>query len=167
MKKLSAILFFTILLVPVVLSAHGGVSNQAGNVVIFLNQQPLSPLVNEEVRMTFSVKDKNFAALAGVKVSLRLIETNTDPALDQTILTETKAADVNGNFDFSYKFSKQGYYDVELTVTDPVTQEPAVIGFLIQPRQAELPWARIVIAILIIFGVTSTYTFIKLKKPVQ
>jgi hypothetical protein len=166
-KTYFAFMFLILAGVPALIGAHGGVSNQAGNVVIFLTQQPLSPLINEEVRMTFSVKNKDLSSMPGTEVGLRLIETNNDPALDKTILSETRTSDVNGNFDFNHKFSKEEYYDVELTVSDPVTGEPAVIGFLVQPRQPELPWTRIIIAILIIFGVTSTYTFIKLKKPIQ
>lgn len=117
--------------------------------------------------MTFSVKNKDLAVIPGTQIGLRLIETNSDPSLDKAIVTENRTTDVNGNFDFNYKFDKEGYYDVELSVPDPISGQPAVIGFLIQPRQAELPWMRIIIAILVLFGVTSTYTFIKLKKPVQ
>jgi hypothetical protein len=167
MKRLYFVWLLVLVAMPAILSAHGGVSNQSGNIVIFLTQQPLSPLINEEVKMTFSVKNKDFTAIAGAQVGVRLIETNNDPSLDNVIVTENITTDVNGNFDFTYKFDKEGYYDVELSVPDPSTGELAVIGFLVQPRQVQLPWMRIIIATLIIFAVTSTYTFIKLKKPVQ
>jgi hypothetical protein len=167
MKKLLSVLFLVLLSLPGMLLAHGGVSNQSGDVIVFLTQQPLSPLLNEDVRMTFAVKTLDLVVMPGVNVNLRLIETNSDSAQDKTIASETKTADVNGNFDFTYKFTKEGYYDIELVVPDPVTGEPAVMGFLVQPRQAVLPWLRIVIAILVIFGVTTTYTFIKTKKPIQ
>lgn len=171
MKRLYIGLLFLLLVVPSQLLAHGGVSNQAGNVVVFLNQQPLSPLVGEEVHMTFSVKNKELQTIPKVNVVLKLIQTGNDPSQDQIIFTENKSADVNGNFDFTYKFTEEDYYDVEVALQDPVTNELVVIGFLVQPRSPAqsffdqyLYW---IIGFIIVDGLIVAYAVAKSKKPVQ
>lgn len=136
MKRLYFAALFLIALTPYQALAHGSVSNQAGNAVVFLTQQPLSPLVGEEVRMTFSVRNKELRAIPQTDVVLKLVKTGDEPSQDEIVLTETKTSDVNGSFDFYYKFPEEDYYDVELSLQDPITSESIAVGFLVQTRNS-------------------------------
>jgi hypothetical protein len=158
------------LIFPAGALAHGGVFNLSNSVMVYLNQQPLSPLVGEKVELVFSVMNVQYEPLRNTPVSLRLVETSNDSTQDRTILTESKTTDVNGNFAYEYSFDKEGYFDVELTVADPKTSQPSIVGFLIQPRalssQAPEPQkiSYGIAAAGAVLGSVITFAFVKAKK---
>src|SRR6478609_2911605 len=67
--------FFSAFLRPGLVFAHGGFVQVVGNTIVVLNQNPISPLVGENVDMNFALVDKNFKPLPNLKVRLDLIET--------------------------------------------------------------------------------------------
>jgi hypothetical protein len=117
--------------------AHGGVSKNVGNAVVYLNQTPLSPLVGEKVELAFNITDNNFQPLRNTNVKLTLIDTFFDDASkDKEILTKNLKTDDNGAIVFEYGFPNSDFYDVELTFQDPVSKEADQTGFLVQSRDA-------------------------------
>jgi hypothetical protein len=146
-----------LLAVPVSAWAHGGVEKTVGTVRIYLNQAPLSPLVGEEVSMSFvfAPASDSLARLADIGVEISVIRTTFDrPEEDEVISTQKFATDANGGIDFRHVFPTADYYDVELKFTDPVTAQEAVDGFLVQPRQPAghdrglvIAWALVGLAI--------------------
>jgi hypothetical protein len=125
-----------LLLVPWVSGAHGSVSKNVGNAVVYLNQTPLSPFVGEKVNLAFTITDTKFQTLKNTDVQLVLVDTFfNDASRDQTILTQNLKTDDNGALLFEYRFPKSDYYDVELSFKDPVTGVEEATGFLVQPRQ--------------------------------
>jgi hypothetical protein len=132
----SLLLCLIVLLVwPLAAQAHGGSSKVIGNAIVTLNQNPLSPLTGERVAFNFKLTDFSGRALPDVSVKLALIDTfYGDASKDQTILQEEFKTDVNGTFDFDRTFSKENYFDLDLTFNDPVTGQEEQTGFLVQPR---------------------------------
>ncbi len=117
--------------------AHGGVSKNIGHAVVYLNQEPLSPLVGERVKFSFALQDTKGAALVNLPVQLTLTDTYYgDESKDKVILTQPVISDVNGDFEFAYTFTKQNYFDLDLDFADPITKATLNTGFLVQPRTA-------------------------------
>ncbi len=115
--------------------AHAGVMKNAGDIDVILKQSPLSPLVGENVSMTFifTEHDGN-EQIRSHDVKLKLIDTfYGDESKDRVILQKHYTTDVNGVISFEYAFPKENYFDVELVFLD---QSGTVqqIGFLVQPR---------------------------------
>ncbi len=134
MKKLLLILA---LLVPISVSAHGGAAQITGNTVVFIKQNPLSPLIGEEVFASFVLRDRKDVSrpLPNTPVRIRLIDTfYGDESKDQIILTKNIKTDANGAFEFRYTFNKQNYFDIDLTYDDPETGEELETGYLVYPR---------------------------------
>lgn len=136
-KTKLAIFIFTTLL-PSIAIAHGGVQKSAGNVTIYITQSPISPFVGEQVQFTFVLgKIDSLDRLRQWPVTLTLIDTfYGDESKDKVILTEQKATDANGAFQFTYTFPKENYFDVDLKFKDPITGKEENTGFLVQPRLA-------------------------------
>jgi len=164
MKKLllPISLFPLFLLFPFTALAHGGVSKNLGNTVVYLNQSPVSPLVGENVDMNFIIRDLNNQSLANLPVSIRMVDTfYGDASKDKEILTQQLTTDPNGSLDFNYTFKKENYFDVELTYQDPVTHAPESTGFLVQPRAAvSYYW----LAIAALAGIAAGLLIAKLRK---
>jgi hypothetical protein len=134
--------FVILLLSPLAAAAHGSVEHVAGNTIVSLSQHPLSPLVDEEITMTFILSHKDaHSRLVDTDVTLNVIRTTEgDAEKDAVIRTETLRTDVNGTFKAQVgPFDEERYYDVELTFKDPVTQEVITTGFLIEPRALPQP----------------------------
>lgn len=134
-----ALLTFALFFSPGLVYAHGGVEKRAGNVTIYLTQNPISPLTGEKVQFTFVAnKGDNIDRLANFPVTLSLIDTfYGDATKDKTILTENFTTDPNGAFQFEYVFNKENYFDIDLKFKDPVSGKNEDLGFLIQPRFSE------------------------------
>lgn len=142
MKK---ILFFVFLFLtfPTVAFAHGEFEKNAGNVIVYINQIPIAPLIGEKVRFSFSFRDKNVKVdrdlsvqnLVNVPIRLNVIDTfYGDESRDKTIYQKKFITDANGNFDFEYTFNKENYFDIELSFLDH-DGKPQSTGFLVQPRE--------------------------------
>lgn len=116
--------------------AHGGVEKSRGNTIVYLSQEPLSPLVGEEVMMTFVLgRPTGTDRLRDLEVELTVIDTFPDDATkDQVILKETKRTDANGAIEFAYTFTKENFFDVELNYKDPSNNQEEEVGFLVQTR---------------------------------
>lgn len=141
---IAAIIIFFALLLPQA-SAHGGFQKQAGNTTVYITQTPVSPLVGEQVHLTFVLKQGLNEPLRQLPVTINVIDTfYGDESKDQVMHTEQKQTDFNGAFSFSYTFTKENYFDIDLAFTDPATGREEETGFLIQPRTAPkaaaLPW---------------------------
>jgi hypothetical protein len=134
----SLILGLIILFAPSIALAHGGVSKDVGSATVYLKQSPLSPLVGEEVKFFFALaKTEGNAALRNLPIKLTLIDTYAgDESRDKTLLTKKIVTDVNGDFDFSFTFNEENYFDIDLSFADPVTGQEETTGFLVQPRVA-------------------------------
>lgn len=119
--------------------AHGGVEKRAGNVTIYLTQNPISPLIGEKVQFTFVLNQgDNIDRLGNFPVTLTLIDTfYGDATQDKTILTQNFTTDANGAFQFEYIFNKENYFDIDLKFKDPVSGKNEDLGFLVQPRFSE------------------------------
>ena len=143
-------LFSILFLVPAFALAHGGVMRTDGGVDIVLYQTPLSPLVGEEVTMTFVLtKHDSNDQLRGFPVTLTLTDTfRGDESKDTEIARKDVITDDNGAFSFSYTFAKENHFDADLSYTG-LDGEEAETGFLIQPRDhtaAPLPLFPVVAA---------------------
>jgi hypothetical protein len=127
-----------VLCLPLLVSAHAGIEKQAGNVTVYLKQFPLSPLVGEEVKFYFGFNDwTKHTQLGNMIVNVRVIDTFTgDESRDTTIFEKKFTTDANGDFDFPYVFTKENYFDVEVSMVDPSTDAPVVTGMLVQVRDA-------------------------------
>lgn len=151
MKK---ILIATFLFAAANAYAHGGVSQNVGDAIVFLNQTPLSPLVGENVNLSFSITDSEFAPLANREISVAVIKSVLNhPEQDQQITKQIIKTDANGSFDFSYKFETSDYYDVELTFADPKTAGDDTTGFLIQPRDVAVQTKKSNVLLILTVGI--------------
>ena len=123
-------------LMPLQSEAHGGVQKSTGNIVVYISQSPISPLVGEKVKFTFVIKRKDeLQGLQNFRVNLTMIDTfYGDETKDKIILSTEKKTDANGAFQFDYVFNKENYFDIDLAFKDPITGEQENTGFLIQPR---------------------------------
>jgi hypothetical protein len=117
--------------------AHGGVEKSTDRFTVILYQDPLSPLVGEEITFSFLVTDRNTRIrLAGKEVTISVTETTLgDESKDRIIHEQQIQTDVNGAFSFSYAFSQPTYYDIELALGER-GDELTTVGFLVQPRLA-------------------------------
>lgn len=121
--------------IPFFAGAHGGVSKNIGNAIVFLNQSPLSPLVGEKVDFNFVLTDPKIVPLANTNASLTLTDTFFgDESKDKIILTKNFTTDNNGDFTFSHTFNKENYFDIDLDFKDPITGQNDSTGFLVQIR---------------------------------
>ncbi len=153
---------------PAVIFAHGGVSKNVNNAIVFLNQNPLSPLVGEEVVFTFSITDKNFQPLRNLQVQVKMIDTFfDDPFQDRIAFEETYTTDANGAFEFKYTFEKENYFDADLVFADPVSGQENSTGFLVQTREAGNQAGSLFSAILLVVFLCAllySYTMMKSRR---
>jgi len=118
--------------------AHGGFQKNIGKTQVFINLSPISPLVGENVKMTFQFLDLDYKSLPGLDVTLTLVDTfYGDESKDKTILTKNFKTDINGAFDFDYTFTKENYFDINFTFKEPSTGKEQETGFLIQARNPQ------------------------------
>lgn len=162
-NKAIYLFLFILALSPLYLSAHGGVEKSVGNVTVFLSQDPISPLVGEEVRMTFVFANKQDVLERHPNLEVQLTLTDTffgNASLDKIILEKTLTTNANGGIEFSYTFNKENFFDVDMVFTDPSTGLEENIGFLVQPRaevnqlQSNDFWAGLmlgIVAMLLLF----------------
>ena len=115
-------------------NAHGGVQKISGNTAVTFYQSPISPLVGEEVKITFVVSDRNFKRQPNLGGKLTLIDTYYgDESKDKVILTKPFKTDANGAFEFAYTFDKENYFNIDLQF-DGQNDKSQHIDYLIQPR---------------------------------
>lgn len=121
--------------------AHGGFEKQAGNIKVYVLQNPISPVVGEKVTMSFKMTDESVQSkdiskknLVNFPVDLKVIDTYYGNAInDKVIDRQNIKTDSNGNFSFEYTFNKENYFDVDLDFIDR-NGEQHEVGFLIQTR---------------------------------
>jgi hypothetical protein len=132
---LTLVVIIGVSLLPTAVIAHGGVEKTTGKTSVYITQTPISPFVGEVVQFTFVLKQGINAPLRNLPVKLTLIDTYYgDESKDTVVLTERKQTDANGAFQFSYTFSKENYFDIDLAFIDPTDNTEQEVGFLIQPR---------------------------------
>lgn len=118
-----------------------------GGITVYLVQDPLSPLVNEPVKMAF-IFSKAGARLTQLDLVLTLTDTfYGDATKDKTILKKNLKTDNNGVAEYQYSFNKENYFDVDLKFKDPANGEEKEVGFLVQPRNStsnkDVNWLQI------------------------
>jgi len=138
MKKVLLVSLLALLIVPSLVLAHGGVEKSSGNTTVFLTQSPLSPLVGEKVNLTFVLGRTGGSTerLAGVEVLMTVIDTGADESQDKEIYSVRKTTDANGAVVLDYSFTKENFFDVELSYRDPANNRSEEVGFLVQTRSA-------------------------------
>ncbi|MCE9643039.1 MAG: hypothetical protein K8Q97_01795 [Candidatus Andersenbacteria bacterium] len=121
---------------PISAFAHGGVEKVVGDTIIFLNQTPLSPFVGEQVHLPFVfTNSKTDAPLSNLPVEVTVTDTFLgDESKDTIIYSAQATTDVNGVLDFSYAFSRENYFDIDLHFTDASGMQQET-GFLVQARE--------------------------------
>lgn len=128
-------------------SAHGGFEKRAGTVVVYVKQQPLSPLVGEKVQFWLSFRDEGDSSAKNLNdqdlvhwpVQLSVIDTfYGDESKDTILYQKDFITDPNGGFNFEYTFTKENYFDIDLRLKDKkgISQQT---GFLIFPRDPAHP----------------------------
>jgi len=132
---------------PKIVYAHGGFEKRAGSVVVYVKQQPLSPLVGEKVQLWLSFRDEgdtsaknlNDQDLVNWPVQLSVIDTFYGNESKDTILYQKDfITDPNGGFSFEYTFTKENYFDIDLRLKDKKAMSQQT-GFLIFPRDPTHP----------------------------
>lgn len=139
------LIVFICIAVPFAAAAHGGFEKRAGDTVVYVTQTPLSPFVGEEVRLNMVFQDANsLERWKNIPVQINLIDTYYgDETKDKVIAVTTTTTDINGSLNFSYTFTKENYFDVDLHFTNPKTGKTEETGFLIQPRSDHRPsWVK-------------------------
>ena len=121
---------------PISAFAHGGVEKVVGDTIVFLNQTPLSPFVGEQVHLPFVfTNDKTDAPLSNLPVEVTVTDTFLgDESKDKIIYSSQGKTDVNGVLDFSYTFSRENYFDIDLHFADASGMQQET-GFLVQARE--------------------------------
>lgn len=145
----SSVLVITLVAIflPKVVFAHGGFEKRAGSVVVYVKQQPLSPLVGEKVQLWLSFRDEgdtlaknlNDQDLVKWPVQLSVIDTfYGDESKDTILYQKDFITDPNGGFSFEYTFTKENYFDIDLRLKDKKGMSQQT-GFLIFPRDPAHP----------------------------
>jgi hypothetical protein len=137
------IVFFLFHITSFSIFAHGGFEKHAGNILVEILQDPLSPRVGEKVTMYFRFKDQSITSrnasdqnLKKYSFKLAIIDTfPNDESKDTKIYEKELRTDVNGNASFSYTFSKENYFDIDLSFLDSHGKLQET-GFLIHPRES-------------------------------
>lgn len=152
--------------------AHGGFEKRAGNIVVSVSQDPISPLVGEKVKMYFSFRDESIPVkqslneqdLTNWPVTLSVIDTYYgDQSKDKTIFKKDLKTDANGGFSFEYTFNKENYFDIDLRLKDSQGKDQET-GFLIQPRKITTSNNFLLYLLFFSLGTMSTMLFIKFAK---
>jgi hypothetical protein len=157
------IALITFVVLPLTTQAHGGVEKHSGNIIVFLNQNPLSPLIGEPVDFAFKIVDRNNTVLKNISATITLTDTFTgDESKDKEVFKKEVTTDANGSFEFSYTFPNSDYFDIDIGVTDPSSGKTEEVGFLVQPRAIPTRSENffiisIVIGIIVGFSIARVY----------
>lgn len=125
--------------------AHGGFEKRAGSVIVYVKQDPISPLVGEKVKLSLSFRDEGISETGNLSaqnltdwpVILSVVDTYYgDESKDEVIYNNKFQTDANGSFTFEYTFLKENYFDIDLDFKDSKGNNLET-GFLIQPRDPE------------------------------
>lgn len=182
-KTFLAFIFFLLLttyyLLPVY--AHGGFEKNANNTVVYITQNPTSPLVGEKIDFTFQfrdptvvvAKDLSVQNLANIPVEITIVDTvHGDESKDKVISEKTYTTDENGNINLSYTFPKENYFDIEFEYKDHLGKIQQT-GFLVQPRALkkevktkEIGSREIIISMLLIGFVTGIILGRRMRKVI-
>src|SRR5260221_1431830 len=123
MSRIYKIIFLVLFFTPLqrAVSANGGYEKRAGDITVYINQSPISPLVGENVKMNFVFKEEGkIQALSDFNVDLSVIDTYYgDQRKDRVIFKKSFVTDVNGSYDFDYTFHKENFFDIEFSFKDP------------------------------------------------
>lgn len=141
--------------------AHGGVAKNIGNFVVYLNQNPLSPKVDEPIKFSFQIVDAAGDPLVNQPVRVNIVDTFFgDATQDKIIEIKNFSTDVNGAFEFDYSFGQENYFDLDLDFKDPATGEELSTGFLVQPIAIEMdfisPQSLLILSAGMLLGVVLT-----------
>lgn len=161
--------------------AHGGFEKKAGNVVVYINQRPVSPLVGETVSVFLTFRDEskpiktsiNDQELSRFPFVISVIDTYYGDAKKDKIIYQTNGkTDENGDYSFSYTFHKENYFDLHLRFIGPEGKLEET-GFLIQPRSPKsisfpflllLPVCFLLLGIIVGRYITSFRSLFSLRK---
>lgn len=122
----------------ILISAHENNDIIAKDYKVSIKHEPLSPLAGEEVKVTFEletqggIKPANFNGKFIIKK-----ETSLE---NKVIYQKAAQTDANGVAGIRYKFSEEGYYDIEYIWGDDPEKDSA--GVLLQVREATSFFAK-------------------------
>lgn len=167
MKSIILVLFLLSFLFPQFVYSHSGVQKRGDNTIVTFYQSPISPLVGEEVKITFSVTDLNLDRKPNSKGTLTLIDTfKGDESKDTVILTKLFKTDENGSAEFSYTFDKENHFSLNLQF-DGQKEKWQHIDYLIYPRAAGKIITRVedlrLTQMIFMFGLGSLITLLLTK----
>lgn len=139
MKKLrrisSVIIVFIALCAPAISSAHGGFEKGVDDFRIFVNQDPISPLVGESVTTYIQVMTQEIKPIPDLPVTITLIDTAfDDEPNDEVVYVKHYRTNINGSLNFDYTYDKENYFDIEVSFKDPQTGRDEQTGYLVLPR---------------------------------
>ncbi len=113
-------IFGIIRYVPLVAYAHQDSQRITKDYKVAISQDPLSPFVNEEVKINFSLDTSTGIPAAKVKGTLLIKDLSSNSSLDKDIDHKEKIiyqkdteTDLSGNVELVYEFKNAGLYDVE------------------------------------------------------
>jgi hypothetical protein len=129
------------ILLPNIASAHTGQSQLIGKYFVGVTLYPLSPFVGEDVQVSFDFEDRFRRPAEGVKGKLVIKETTVDQFVEKeavvgnkVIHEEAGTTDGSGSVGISYKFEKEGIYDVDFVWGDnPETESAGMQIFVREP----------------------------------
>jgi hypothetical protein len=115
----SFLVAFTLLYPQQVLS-HSGIGQEVGNYHISFTQEPLSPLIGENVKVTVRVTDENDKPVSNLKGNVIIKKTvikryvGKDAEQEQKeIYKKPGITDTDGSVGIAYTFNEQSLYDIE------------------------------------------------------
>jgi hypothetical protein len=140
MKYISIILLFILIIFSINhVSAHTELPQPIGEYKVNISQDPLSPFVGEEIKVIFTLEDKNGSQVKSLKGTVKInkhavekytsgdSESEVHEIYEQAIITDN-----NGKAVISYSFKEEGYYDVEFIWGK---EESESVGRLISVRE--------------------------------
>jgi len=108
------------LLVPQQVFSHSGTGQEIGKYHISFTQEPLSPFIGENVKVSLRVTDENDNPVSNLKGDIIIKQTVINKYVGKDAKQEQKerykkreSTDTDGNVGFEYTFQEQGLYDIE------------------------------------------------------
>lgn len=133
--------------------AHGGVQQHVGDTHVTLIQKPLSPLINETVKLSFVVTGADDEPLRDFAVTMRILQTKASGDADEEIFSAQGMTDQNGVIEFEYVFAEERDYDVSLVFAGVASEAGHEIGFLVSPRDVRQPTGYPTSRVLMAMGI--------------
>ncbi len=124
--------FYSVYISPLLIFAHQENQQIINDYKVSISQDPLSPFVGEDVQVNFELKMEDGTPATNIngKLIIKKFKTKTyiekeSETESEIIYQEKSQADANGIVGLAYKFSKEGFYDIEFIWGDDIENESA------------------------------------------